>query len=459
MKIPEFASLGVVFGPVLSVAWFSVSGMSAVGWVQPEHPVAGALDAVGSALDAAADAPLWSLSDGEVETLLADAHRLEGRLHEVTLRLVSEADRRRASDRAAAASTPAWLRCHLQMTPADARQHVTLSAALNGRLDATRQALADGTISRAHAVVVTKMMDTLSTSLGSEVTADAERQLIDWCRQFDPGEVARLGRRLGEVVDLASAEEREAKLLEKQERDAVRQRHLAFGSDGFGRHLLRGQFDSESAATIAAALDPLAKPRPSTAEGPDVRTPGQRYADAFVELCRRQLASGDLPTRGGEKPQVIVTMDLDKLKRSVGSGLLDDGDRLSVAAVRRLACDAQVVPALLGGDGQPLDLGRSSRTFTAAQRRALGLRDGYGCAFPDCDRPMAWCDGHHIRHWIDGGATDLSNGVLLCCYHHTVIHQGEWIVRMATDGRPEFLPPGWLDRERKPRRNYRYRIE
>jgi Domain of unknown function (DUF222)/HNH endonuclease len=274
-----------------------------------------------------------------------------------------------------------------------------------------------------------------------------------------PKRLRGLGRKLGEVVDPETAEARESKFLEKQERNADRQRHLGFGSDGFGRHLLRGQFDSESAAIIGAALDPLAKPRPATDDGPDARTPGERYADAFVELCRRQLAFGDLPTRGGEKPQVVVTMDLDKLRRSVASGLLDNGDRLSAAAVRRLACDAQITPACLGGDGLPLDLGRSSRTFTAAQRRALGLRDGLGCAFPDCDRPMAWCDGHHIRHWIDGGATDLSNGVLLCSYHHTVVHHGDWIARMAADGRPEFIPPGWIDRERKPRRNYRRRIE
>jgi hypothetical protein len=441
------------------VAWFSVSGMSVGGCVKPEHPVSGAVDAIGSALDGTADVPMWSLSDDEVETLLLEAHRLEGRLHDVTLRLVAEADRRRASDRAAAASTSAWLRSHLQMAPGDARRRVTLSTALAERLEATRRALADGTISREHALVVMKVMDSLSTSLGSELRADAERQLIDWCRQFNPHDVARLGCKLSEIIDPDTAEEREAKLLEKQERDAARQRHLVFGPDGFGRHFLRGQFDSESAATIAAALDPLAQPRPSTAEGPDTRTPGQRYADAFVELRRRQLVSGDLPSRGGEKPQVVITMDLDKLRRSVGSGLLDNGDRLSVAAVRRLACDAQIIPALLDGDGRPLDLGRSSRTFTAAQRRALSLRDGLGCAFPDCDRPVAWCDGHHIRHWVDGGATDLSNGVLLCCHHHTVIHQGDWAVRMAVDGRPEFLPPRWIDRERKPRRNILHRVE
>ena len=421
--------------------------------------MADAIDAIGDALDGASDVPLWSLSDDEVQTLLADAHRLEARVHEVTLRLVAEVDRRELSKRVGGGSTTASLRCELNLTPTAAKQHVTLATALAGPLGLTREALAAGDISRAHAQVVMKAMDTLPSGLGTGALEKAERHLLGWCRRFDPREVARLGRRLFEVVAPEDAEQREAKLLEKQERDAARQRHLAIGSDGFGRHLLRGQFDSESAATIAAALDPLAKPLPSTVEGPDTRTPGQRYADAFVELCRRQLTFGDLPTRGGEKPQVMVTIDLDKLMRSVGSGLLDTGDRLSVAAVRKLACDAQVIPALLGGDGQPSELGRSSRTFTAAQRRALGLRDGSGCAFPECDRPIAWCDGHHIRHWVDGGATDLSNGVLLCCYHHTVIHQGDWIVQMAVDGRPEFLPPGWIDRERRPRRNYLHRIE
>ena len=193
---------------------------------------------------------------------------------------------------------------------------------------------------------------------------------------------------------------------------------------------------------------------PSTADGPDRRPPGQRYADALVELCRRQLAADDLPTRSGEKSQIVVTMELDQLREGVGSGLLDTGDRLSPDAVRKLACDAQIVPALLGTDGQPLDLGRATRTFTAAQRRALGLRDGQGCAFPGCDRPMTWCEGHHIRHWIDGGLTDLANGVLHCGYHHTTIHQGDWVVQLAADGRPNFLPPAWVDSDRKPLRNH-----
>jgi HNH endonuclease len=106
----------------------------------------------------------------------------------------------------------------------------------------------------------------------------------------------------------------------------------------------------------------------------------------------------------------------------------------------------------LGGDGQVLDVGQARRLFTGALRRALVARDG-GCDFPGCDRPARWCHGHHVKAWTAGGATALDNGVLLCGHHHRVIHQDEWQVRMAADGRPEFIPPAYLDPARRPRRN------
>lgn len=415
------------------------------------------MTAIGAVLDGVAESPVWSLPDGQVEDLLDGAHRLEGRLAELTARLVEEADRRELAKLAGASSTRAWLRHRWQLAPSEAKRQVSLAAGLSGGLDTTRAALAAGGISRAHAGVIVQVMDTLPAGLGDEALEAAERQLVGWCRQFDPVEVARLGRRLWEVVDPDGADAREAELLERREREAKRQRYLSFGPDGFGRHGLRGRFDTEAAAIISAALDPLAKPLASTADGSDPRGPAQRYADALVEVCRRQLDAGDLPSRGGEKPQVMVTIGLDQLQTRTGSGLLDTGERLSPGAVRKLVCDAQVIPAVLGGDGQPLDLGRASRTFSSAQRRALGLRDGDGCAFPGCDRPMAWCDGHHIRHWIDGGSTDLANGVLLCGCHHTTIHRGDWVIQLAADGRPAFHPPTWIDPDRRPRRNHALR--
>jgi hypothetical protein len=151
-----------------------------------------------------------------------------------------------------------------------------------------------------------------------------------------------------------------------------------------------------------------------------------------------------------------VTVDYDIVSQTLGVGTLDTGERLPPESVRRMACDARLIPAVLDGAGQPLDLGRERRLFTGAVRRALVLRDG-GCAFPGCDRPPKWCDAHHCVHWADGGPTCLDNGVMLCGYHHTVIHQDDWRVRIAADGLPEFIPPVWVDPERKPQRNLRPR--
>jgi hypothetical protein len=121
--------------------------------------------------------------------------------------------------------------------------------------------------------------------------------------------------------------------------------------------------------------------------------------------------------------------------------------------VRRLACDAGIIPAVLDGHGVPLDLGRERRLITGSLRRALVLRDK-GCTFPGCDRPPRWCHGHHATHWIDGGDTKLSDNVLICGHHHRFMHHGNgWEIRFAADGHPEYIPPAWLDPDRRAQRN------
>lgn len=148
-------------------------------------------------------------------------------------------------------------------------------------------------------------------------------------------------------------------------------------------------------------------------------------------------------------------MSLDALRAGTGAAtLLPHGDPVSATLARKLACGAAVLPAVLGTDGQVLDLGRQTRLFGGALRRALELRDG-GCAFPACGRPPTWCDGHHLVSWADGGPTSLDNGVLLCGHHHALVHRGDWQARMGGDGLPEFLPPAWIDPHRAPRRNPR----
>jgi hypothetical protein len=120
--------------------------------------------------------------------------------------------------------------------------------------------------------------------------------------------------------------------------------------------------------------------------------------------------------------------------------------------VRRIACDAGILPIILGGASVPIDIGRARRPYTGAARTAVLLRDR-GCAFPGCDRPPRWTQIHHIVHWADGGPTDRDNGVAMCSHHHRLIHHSDWTIRLGPDRRPEFIPPAHIDPQQQPRRN------
>ncbi|AUZ89373.1 hypothetical protein CVO76_10710 [Arthrobacter agilis] len=126
-------------------------------------------------------------------------------------------------------------------------------------------------------------------------------------------------------------------------------------------------------------------------------------------------------------------------------------EQISARTIRTLACDADLIPLVLGSSGQVLDIGRSQRLFPPHLRRALVARDK-GCAFPDCTIPASWCEAHHITPWSRGGGTNINNGVLLCTRHHHVIHQGLWTVE-SRHGIPWFHAPGNPGRAGTPRQN------
>ena len=261
------------------------------------------------------------------------------------------------------------------------------------------------------------------------------------------------------IVDALATESRTPTAiaaLERRDRREQRDRYLSIRAarDGTG-YRLDGRLTTDQAAVVTAALDPLCTP-----QAQDSRTPGQRRADALEEVCQLALNTTELPDNGGDRPQVVVTTDFDVLTGQLTGGRLDTGERLSPTAVRLLCCDALLLPAVLGTAGQVLDLGRERRLFTGPIRRALMLRDG-GCAFPACDRPSRWCHGHHVIGWQDGGRTCLSNAVLLCGFHHRLIHQPHgWTVFIApADGLPTFIPPPWVDPRQHPRRNHYHRRE
>ncbi|MCW6006398.1 HNH endonuclease [Micromonospora sp. CPCC 205371] len=362
----------------------------------------------------------------------------------IKLHLVREIDGRNLPVGQQAASTAVWLREHLHVSIHTARRMVDLAQVVDKRpvLDA---ALSTGAVTVEQAQIVAKTVRDLASEVSPDVVDLAEKTLVEDFAGWEPAILRKAAQRILAHVAPEVAEDADRRAAERDAKRAQQTRAFTLTNNGDGRYRLTGWLDAEAAATIDAALDPLCKP-----DGQ--RTATQRRADALAEVCRLALRTTQLPANGGDRPQVVVTVPYDVLRQELRHGHLDTGERLSAQQVRRLACDAHIIPMILGGDGQILDVGQSRRLFTGPLRRALVARDG-GCAFPGCDRPPRWCDGHHITHWTAGGRTALHNGVLLCGYHHRLIHRGEWEVRIADDGKPDFIPPTYMDHDRRPRRN------
>ena len=138
--------------------------------------------------------------------------------------------------------------------------------------------------------------------------------------------------------------------------------------------------------------------------------------------------------------------------------MLDTGVALTAAELRLLACDAGIVPAVLGSPSQVLDLGRATNDWNIAQRRGLAIRDR-GCVAPGCDRAPSACQAHHRVRWVDGGPTDIDNGALLCDFHHHQVHRQRWHVILAANGYPALIPPTSIDPEQRPRQHHRFRLQ
>jgi hypothetical protein len=193
--------------------------------------------------------------------------------------------------------------------------------------------------------------------------------------------------------------------------------------------------DPEGKAVLEAALGPLSAPRP--VEGVrDLRSSDQRRGEALVGLVRRAVAAGS-GVGTNPKAQLVVSVDLETLVSGLsGAGVSvggsDTGTMLAPETVRKMACDASIIPVVLGSAGEVLDQGRAVRFFTPAQTRRLWLRDG-GCTFAGCSMPPHWTDAHHLVHWVDGGPSDLGNAALLCQRHHTTVHSRRLVGQVVHD--------------------------
>jgi len=193
-----------------------------------------------------------------------------------------------------------------------------------------------------------------------------------------------------------------------------------FDDDGIAEYRLR--LDPEGKEVLEAILGPLSAPRP-TPDCADLRSCDQRRGEALVQIYRRAAAAGTCAP--APKAALWVTVNLADLQTGAGAGTTLGGQLLGIETIRRIACDAMIIPAVMGTGAEILDVGRAKRLFTGGLLAALRLRDK-GCTIPDCTAPAAWANAHHLIHWVHGGPTSLLNGALICPRHHTIAHQRGW---------------------------------
>jgi hypothetical protein len=397
-----------------------------------------------------ADAAVWALSDDELAASLDAAHRLEQVAAAVKAHLVQQIAVRPLPGVRDRRSLVRWLRDRLRIDPQAARDLAEMAGALD-RYPLLDRAFSAGEVHTRQVQAIAESLDDLPADAGAEVAASAEETLVGWAGRLTPASLRRSGSRILEHVDPERADADLEESLRREERRAQRRRAFTLSTPLEGSVRLTGYLSVEDAAVVRAALEPLCVPRPG-----DERTPAQQRADALVDVCRIALRTADLPENGGERPQLAITMEYDTLSGDLRRARLDTGEPITAEAARRIACDAQILPVMLGGQGQILDAGRSRRAVAGPLRRALVVRDR-GCTFPDCDRPPRWCAGHHLLHWAQGGPTDLDNLTLLCGEHHRLVHEGDWEVRLGPDKHPDFIPPARIDPTRTARRNIFHR--
>lgn len=347
------------------------------------------------------ESPLIAPEDliDELSAVLRQRERFEAR----AARLLSEVSETRAFERDGYSSSTAMLKHRMSLHPGDAQRLVRRANALPA-MPLTTMAHEQGAISGAQVDVLIE-----TRAIAPEQFGHAEGELVQLAMDTPP--VTELKKRLDYWLMKAAPEELAADRNRIREASALNLRR-----DG---ELMRinGWTDLESGERLVSRLDP----GPPTAG--DTRSAAARRADLFLEMVEGGVS---------ERPGLIVHVSAETLLEGLpGVAETANGTVLTPDEIRRIACDANLSRVVFGPDSRPLDVGRSRRLVTPAQRVAVMARDLH-CVFPACDRLDRWCDVHHIVSWIDDGPTDIDNLVLLCRHHHRLIHEVGWRI----EGRP-----------------------
>ena len=336
------------------------------------------------------DLPLQRLED-EIVALAAEVYALTCRW----LCLVAEFERREAHLEWGFHTCSQWLAWRCGLSERAARDHVKVARRLP-ELPKTRASFARGELSYSKV-----------RALARVATSTDEVELAE---NATTAQLERIVRAYRGALNIGAAER------------ARSQRHFAWSWEDDGSVSFRGRLPAEEASLFMRALESARDDLHDQSRDIEVTN-----ADAVLSIAETQLAAGSAARSSGERYQVVVHVDADVLAGTSDSGrcATEDGSPLAAETARRLACDASVVPMFERG-GEPLSVGRKTRTIPPALARALRARDG-GCRFPGCNN-RRFVENHHIRPWATGGETSLENSVQLCTRHHHLHHEGGFSV-------------------------------
>jgi hypothetical protein len=386
-------------------------------------PNLSSVDRLAEAVAAVRADNLTLLTAEQLEARLKDLRRLADQVEAVFAETTAAFEATEAYKEVGSRTGASWLRHHLRMSPGEARRRIRVGQQLKD-LPLVHEAFLAGQINLTHVEILAAAVD----ELGVQAVQAAEASLVESARLNDPWDLREAIRTLKQSVDPDSVDD--------AARKAMARRYFSVTPVG-DEYVAKGVLDAETGAMLAQVLDTLSKPTPG-----DERSAGQRRVDALGDLCRAVLDSG-LPQDNGVRPHLTVVLSWEALIGQLGAApaQLDGFGTISTALVRRLACDAGVSRVVIGPDGAPIELGRTARAPSAAQRRGARVRDKGRCRVPGCRSRLVQL--HHLVHWIDGGCTDLDKLVSLCPRHHRNVHSGRLRIRaeggdfrfFARDGR------------------------
>ncbi|HSN44658.1 MAG TPA: DUF222 domain-containing protein, partial [Propionibacteriaceae bacterium] len=364
------------------------------------------------------------------------------------------------------------------LTPREAHRLIKTGQDL-ARFPMVGAAASSGAVLPVQADAITTVLRNLPPDFSTTVVADAQTMMVGFAATHTSGELRQLTGHLLEVLSPETADQLEAARLEREHATAMRNRHLEFTDDGHGSIIIRGSLPVTAAEPLIRIVTSYAAAKKRALDEADPHaeyvSSSMQLADGLLAMIDHHLQRALAPSNGGDRPRIVITLNYaDLLAQATAAGiagngingphgcLVSTGEPIAPSEIRQLLCDADILPVVLGGRSEILDVGHTQRHAQGPIRYALEQRDR-GCVFPGCDKPPTACHAHHITPWWAGGSTSLGNMALLCPHHHRIVEpthnpdHDRWTIHINTDHLPEISPPKRVDTRQRPRLHARFR--